>query len=93
MGSPVNVLGRDVYNLLLTKFEFTALGIKNNLLLFATALKAGMPLDAFLYEIAPNALRAVNIPGYVVKSIESRLKEKYGVEKTDKGYLVPGDQV
>ena len=90
MGSPVSVLGREVYNLLLTKFDFTVQGIKNNLVLFATAEKVGMPLEKFLYEIAPNALRAVNPPGYVVNSIERKLKEKYGVEKTDSGYFIHG---
>ncbi len=89
IGSPVSVLGRDIYNLLLTKFEFTAQGIKNNLLLFATAQKAGMPIEDFLYDIAPKAVRAVNPPGYVISSIEKHLKEKYGVEKTSTGYNVP----
>ena len=89
-GSPLGVLGRDVYNLLLTKFDFTSQGIKNNLLLFSAAKKVGFPLEDFLYEIAPNAVRAVNPPGYVVNSIERSLKEKYGVEKgPDGGYLIP----
>ena len=91
IGSPVSVLGREVYNLLLTKFDFTPQGIKNNLVLFATALKAGMNLEDFLYEVAPNAIRAVNPPGYVVNSIERRLKERYGVEKTAGGYLIHGE--
>ena len=91
MGSPVSVLGKEVYNLLLTKFDFTVQGIKNNLVLFATAAKAGLDLEGFLYEIAPSAVRAVNPPGYVVSSIERRLKERYGVEKTSRGFLVSED--
>ena len=48
-----------------------------------------MPLEDFLYDIAPKAVRAVNPPGYVISSIEKHLKEKYGVEKTSTGYNVP----
>lgn len=89
--SPVSVLGREVYDLLLTKFEFTAQGIKNNLLLFETAQKVGLDLRTFLDGLAPSAIRAVNCPGYVIKSIETCLKERYGVVKTTEGYVVPGE--
>lgn len=89
--SPLSVLGREVYNLLLTKFEFTAQGLKNNLLLFEACRRVGLDLEEFLRGIASNALRATNPPGYVVRSLERRLREQYGVVKTDGGgYAVPG---
>lgn len=90
--TPLSVLGRDVYNLLLNKFEFTAQGLKNNLLLFETARKVGLDLEALLYDIAPNAIRAVNTPGYTVRAIEQALKERYGVTKTADGYSIPDQQ-
>lgn len=92
VSSPVSVLGQEVYNLLLYKFEFTAQGIKNNLLLFETARKVGLELETFLREIAPKAVRATNIPGYTIAAIEQALKERYGVSKTSEGYVLPDEQ-
>lgn len=87
VGSPVAVLGRPVYDLLLTKFQFTPQGIKNNLVTFEAARRAGMDVETFLYSIAPNALRATNPPGYVIRSVDQALKEDYGVTKTPEGYV------
>ena len=87
--TPVSVLGRETYDLLLNKFEFTPQGLKNNLMLFSVAKKAGMDLFDFLYQIAPNAVRATNPPGYVINSIERKLKERYGITKTPTGYVKP----
>lgn len=90
VGSPLQVLGRELYDLLLGKFEFTVQGIKNNLLLFVTAGKVGMDTVDFLYSIAQNALRASNVPGYVVASLERHLRETYGVRKSPDGsYTLP----
>lgn len=91
VNSPLSVLGRELYELLLSKFEFTVQGIRNNQLLFEVARRAGMDVVDFLYGIAPSAIRASNTPGYVIGSIERKLREEYGVEKTTSGYLVPGD--
>ena len=91
-GSPLSVIGKELYNMLLKKFEFTAQGIKNNLLTFVTAKKAGMDLLSFLDGLAANALHATNPPGYVIKSIDTKLRERYGVVKTPEGYVFPNSQ-
>lgn len=90
LDSPMTVLGRELYELLLNKFGFTPQGISNNLTLFAVAGKAGMDLYDFLYHIARDALRAVNVQGYVVRAVERALKERYGVEMTRSGYSFGG---
>lgn len=87
--SPEFVLGTQLYQLLLNKFGFSRQGIKNNLLIFSAAKKAGMDVVPFLYDIAPGALRAANPPGYVINALEKHLKEKFGVEKTDSGFSIP----
>ncbi|MBR1434050.1 MAG: replication initiation protein [Bacteroidales bacterium] len=92
LDSPKSTLGQDLYELLLNKFGFTHQGIKNNLMLFATAKKAGLELYDFLYSIAPKALHATNPQGYVVNSVERKLRESFGVEKVPGGYVVPEGQ-
>ena len=72
-------LGKETYDMLVFKLEFTAKGLKNNVPLFHAANKAGMDIDAFVRSIAPNALRSANPPGYVIRSIRKRLEERYGV--------------
>ncbi len=90
--SPLMVLGRELYDLLLNKFEFTVQGLRNNLMVFVTAKKAGMDVQAFLYDVAPKALRATNPPGYVIGSIERKLKEEFGVRKVAGGFALPGEE-
>ena len=87
IGSPRAVLGEDLFDLLKNKFDFTVDGMKHNLVLFEAARRAGLDLDDFLRGIAPSALRAVNPQGYVINSITRTLKEKYGVIKTQDGYV------
>lgn len=88
-GGPLSVLDNATYNVLVNKLGFSSLGVRNNIVLFAAAKKVGLDLFTFLYEVAPKALRANNPAGYVIKSLETRLKEKYGVVKTLNGYEVP----
>lgn len=91
-GSPLIVLGKELYNMLLNKFDFTAQGIKNNLLTFVAAKDAGMDLLSFLDGVSANALHATNPPGYVIRAIDTKLRERYGVVKTPEGYVFPDSQ-
>ena len=84
--SPEFVLGSELYRLLVNKFGFSRQGVKNNLLTFSAAKRVGMDVVAFLYDIASSALRAVNPPGYVIKAIDTRLSERYGIVKDENGY-------
>ena len=92
LDSPLMTLGRELYDLLLNKFEFTVQGLRNNMLVFVTAKDVGMDVYQFLYDIAPKALRATNRPGYVIGSIERKLKEDYGVRKVPGGFALPGEE-
>lgn len=87
VGSPLSILGNEVYNMLLNKFDFTVQGIKNNLLTFTTAQKVGMNLLSFLDGVASHALHATNPPGYVIRALDMKLRERYGVVKTPEGYV------
>ena len=89
VGSPLSILGNEVYNMLLNKFDFTVQGIKNNLLTFTTAQKVGMNLLSFLDGVASHALHATNPPGYVIRALDMKLRERYGVVKTPEGYAFP----
>lgn len=75
----VSELGRETYDMMVNKFEFTPKGLSNNVPLFHAARKVGMDVDAFVRSIAPSALRADNPPGFVINAIRKRLKEYYGV--------------
>ena len=75
---PSMIINPEAYQLLKTKFEFDFAGIKANLQLFETADKYS-DLTAFLYKIAPGALRAQNVQGYVVNSLKKHLKEDLGI--------------
>lgn len=75
---PSILLDREFYMMLKNKFEFDAQGIKANISLFDTAWKECDILE-FLDSIAPAALRAANIQGYVVNAIRKHLKEKFGI--------------
>ena len=92
LDSPLMTLGRELYDLLLNKFEFTVQGLRNNMLVFVTAKDVGMDVYQFLYDIAPKALRATNRPGYVIGSIERKLKEDFGVRKVPGGFALPGEE-
>lgn len=76
--SPSMVLTPEAYNLLKNKFNFDFAGIKANMLLFETAEKF-TDLTQFLYSIAPTALRAQNVQGYIVNALKKHLKEDFGI--------------
>jgi len=75
---PSMLLDHELYMMLKNKFDFDAQGIKANITLFDTAQKECDILD-FLDGIAPAALRAANVQGYVINSIRKHLKEKFGI--------------
>ena len=76
---PSMLLDRDLYMMLKNKFEFDAQGIRANITLFDTAQKECDDILDFLHSIAPAALRAANIQGYVVGAIRKHLREKLGI--------------
>ena len=75
---PSIMLDYQFYQMLKNKFEFDAQGIKANITLFDTAQKERDILE-FLDGIAPAALRATNVQGYVVNAIRKHLKERFGI--------------
>lgn len=75
---PSIMLDYQFYQMLKNKFEFDAQGIKANITLFDTAQKECDILE-FLDGIAPAALRATNVQGYVVNAIRKHLKERFGI--------------
>ena len=77
--SALSVLGREVYDLLVTKFEFTPKGLENNVELFYVAKKYLFDMRAFLDKAAPNALRANNPQGYVIQALRKNLTERFGI--------------
>ena len=76
---PSMLLDRELYLMLKHKFEFDSQGIKANITLFDTAQKECDDILEFLDSIAPAALRAANVQGYVVGAIRKHLKEKLGI--------------
>lgn len=76
---PSLLLDRELYMMLKNKFYFDAQGIKANITLFDTAQKECDDILDFLDGIAPAALRAANVQGYVINSIRKHLKEKFGI--------------
>lgn len=76
--SPSMVLDDEFCMVLKNKFEFNDQGIRANITLFDTAQRECDILE-FLYDIAPAALRANNIQGYVVNAVRKHLKEKFGI--------------
>lgn len=85
--SALDELGRENYDLLVNKFEFSPKGLKNNIELFYLVRKSGMDLGAFLNVIAPNALRKDNPQGYVINAIRQFLTEQYGYRFDEHGKL------
>ena len=75
---PSMLLDFELYQMLRNKFDFDAQGIRANITLFDTAQKECDILE-FLDSIAPAALRAANIQGYVINSLRKHLKEKFGI--------------
>ena len=75
---PSIMLDYQFYQMLKNKFEFDSQGIKANITLFDTAQKECDILE-FLDGIAPAALRATNVQGYVVNAIRKHLKERFGI--------------
>ena len=76
---PSLLLDRELYQMLKNKFYFDAQGIKANITLFDIAQKECDDILDFLQDIAPAALRAANVQGYVINSIRKHLKEKLGI--------------
>lgn len=85
--SPIDLLGPELYQILTRKFEFTATGLKNNLIVFHTAKSVGMDIIEFLYTINDKALRATNPQGYVIKAIKKHLEEKYNTFLSGNEYI------
>ena len=79
MVDPSLLLDRELYMMLKNKFYFDVQGIKANITLFDTAQKECDDILDFLDGIAPAALRAANVQGYVINSIRKHLKEKFGI--------------
>ena len=79
MVDPSLLLDRELYMMLKNKFYFDVQGIKANITLFDTAQKECDDILDFLDGIAPAALRAANVQGYVINSIRKHLKEKLGI--------------
>ena len=75
---PSMLLDYEFYMMLKNKFDFDPQGIKANITLFDTAQKECDILE-FMDSIAPAALRAANIQGYVINAIRKHLKEKCGI--------------
>ena len=75
---PSMLLDYEFYLMLKNKFDFDPQGIKANITLFDTAQKECDILE-FMDSIAPAALRAANIQGYVINAIRKHLKEKFGI--------------
>lgn len=75
---PSMLLDYEFYLMLKNKFDFDPQGIKANITLFDTAQKECDILE-FLDSIAPAALRAANVQGYVINAIRKHLKEKFGI--------------
>lgn len=75
---PSMMLDHEFYQMLKHKFEFDSQGIRANITLFDIAQKECNILE-FLESIAPSALRAANIQGYVINAIRKHLKERFGI--------------
>ena len=73
------LLDRELYMMLTNKFYFDVQGIRANITLFDIAQKECDDILEFLGGIAPSALRAGNIQGYVINAIRKHLKERYGI--------------
>ena len=76
---PSILLDWELYDMLRHKFEFDSQGIRANITLFDTAQKECADILEFLDSIAPAALRASNVQGYVVNAVRKHLKEKLGI--------------
>ncbi len=77
MVDPSMILDRELSQMLKNKFGFDWGGIKANITLFEYAQKE-FDLLSFLDRIAPKALRAENVQGYVINSIKKHMKEECG---------------
>lgn len=75
---PSMLISNEAYHLLRNKFGFDFAGIKANMIVFEIAEKYS-DLTAFLYKIAPRALRAKNVQGYIINSIKKHLQEGFGI--------------
>jgi len=78
MVDPSMMLEHEYYMMLKNKFEFDTQGIRANITLLDLAQRE-CDILSFLDSIAPAALRAANVQGYVINAIRKHLKERYGV--------------
>ena len=75
---PSMMIDRLVSDILRNKLGFDWAGIKANISLFDIAQKE-FDLFAFLNQVTPKALRAVNPQGYVINAIKKHLSENHGI--------------
>ena len=75
---PSMMLDYEFYQMLKNKFGFDSQGIRANITLLDIAQKECDVLE-FLDGIAPAALRAANVQGYVVNAVRKHLKERFGI--------------
>ena len=75
---PSMMIDKLVSDILRNKLGFDWAGIKANISLFDIAQKE-FDLFAFLSQITPKALRAVNPQGYVINAIKKHLSENHGI--------------
>ena len=75
---PSMMIDKLVSDILRIKLGFDWAGIKANISLFDIAQKE-FDLFAFLSQITPKALRAVNPQGYVINAIKKHLSENHGI--------------
>ena len=76
---PSMLLDRELYMMLKNKFYFDVQGIRANITLFDIAQKECDDILDFLDAIAPSALHAGNIQGYIINAVRQHLKEKLGI--------------
>lgn len=89
--SALRELGRETYDLMKSKLDFTDKGLSNNVGLFHEANRLGMDIDAFVRLVTPAAVRSDNPPGYVISSMKRHLGECHGVLFDAEGRIVRAD--
>ena len=87
------LLGREAYDILVYKLEFTPKGLQNNVELFYYVKKTDMDILSFLRHITPGAVRSPNPQGYTIKAIRQHLTEAHGLEFDASGHAVNGEDL
>lgn len=86
--SALGELGREAYDILVNKLDFSPKGLQNNVELFHYARLAKMDMPSFLRIITPAAVRSANPQGYTIGCIRQHLKEVHGLEFDASGHAV-----